>query len=63
MGLEGWHAIDFPGMFESRGPEIEAAIMLALQHILLSARKAKVLILVSASIFAPDSNQMVETIN
>lgn len=29
-GLDGWYAIDFPGMFESRGPEIEAAIMLAL---------------------------------
>ena len=62
-GLDGWHAVDFPGMFESRGPEIEAAIMLALQHILISARKAKVLVLVSASIFNSDSNQMVETIN
>lgn len=30
MGLDGWHGIDFPGMFESRGPEIEQAIMLAL---------------------------------
>lgn len=30
LGLDGWHAVDFPGMFESRGPEIEAAIMLAL---------------------------------
>ena len=55
-GLDGWYAIDFPGMFESRGPEIEAAIQLALQHILLSARNAKVLVLVSASIFNPDVN-------
>lgn len=63
LGLDGWYAVDFPGMFESRGPELDAAIMLALQHILLTAKNAKVIVLVSAHIFNPDTNQMVETIN
>lgn len=63
MGLDGWHGIDFPGMFESRGPEIEQAIMLALQYIFQQAKESKVLVLVSANIFLPESNEMIKTIS
>ena len=62
MGLDGWHGVDFPGMFESRGPEIEQAIMLALQYLMQQAKESKVLVLVSANIFLPDTNEMVKTI-
>ena len=57
-GLQDTYLVDFPGMFESRGPELDVAMSLALQKILMSAKSAKVLVLVQASILLPDSSQI-----
>jgi hypothetical protein len=62
-GLDGWHAVDFPGMFESKGPELDTALYLALQKILLEANQAKVMVLVSAHFFVSESNHILTTIN
>lgn len=59
LGLEKYHAVDFPGMFESKGPELDTALYLTLQKVLLEAKSAKVLVLVSAHIFLPDNVHMV----
>ena len=56
------HAVDFPGMFESRGPELDVALYLAIQQILLTARSAKILILVSAQVFEPESSKILSLI-
>lgn len=34
-GLENLYLVDFPGMFESRGPELDIAMSLALQRVLV----------------------------
>lgn len=46
--LNGLHLVDFPGLFETRGPEIDIAVQLTLQLILKKARSAKVLIMIGA---------------
>ena len=51
--------IDFPGIFESRGAELDIAIRLSLQHLLLSSKSAKVLLLVSAAVLTPDQNSII----
>ena len=48
-GLNQMHLIDFPGMFDSKGPELEIAFTLSLQRILTSAKSAHILVLVPAT--------------
>jgi hypothetical protein len=47
-GLDKFHTIDYAGMFESRGPELDAALYLGIQKILLTAKSARILVMVSA---------------
>lgn len=47
--LNGTWLVDFPGMFESKGIELDIAIDLTLQRVLLQAKSAKVLVLVAAT--------------
>ena len=47
--LNGKYLIDFPGMFDSKGPEIDIAIELLLQMIVKKANSTKILLLLSAS--------------
>lgn len=47
-GLERFHMVDYPGMFETRGPELDTALYLGIQKILMTAKSARVLVLVSA---------------
>ena len=61
-GLDGIYSVDYPGMFESKGPELDAALYLSLQRILLTAKSAKVLILVSAQYFLPDAAKMITAV-
>lgn len=60
--LNKYHLVDFPGIFEQRGPELDISIHLCLQKILMASKSAKVLVLVSANIFSPEQNSIVETI-
>lgn len=48
-GFDGTWLVDFPGMFESKGTELDVAIDLTLQRVLLQAKSAKILVLVSAT--------------
>lgn len=60
--LDGTFLIDFPGIFESKGVELDIASHLALQRIMLKAKSVKVLVLVAAPSFSPDLNQIIELI-
>lgn len=60
--LNGLHLIDFPGLFETRGPEIDIAIHLTLQRILQKAKSAKVLVLISSSCLISSNNQIIDLI-
>lgn len=60
--LQDHYLIDFPGIFESRGPELDIAIRLSLQQILFKSKSAKVLLLVSAMVLAPDQNSIITLI-
>ena len=60
--MEGHYLIDFPGIFETRGSELDIAMHLILQKLLLTAKSAKVLVLVSATILTPDQNSMIDFI-
>ena len=60
--LDGLHLVDFPGLFETRGPEIDIAIHLTLQRILLQAKSAKVLVLIAASCLINTNNHVIDLI-
>ena len=47
-GLDKFHCVDYPGMFESKGPELDTALYLGIQKILLTAKSSRILLLVSA---------------
>ena len=61
-GLDKFHMVDYPGMFESKGPELDSALYLGIQKILLTAKSARVLVLVSAQVFEPDNSRMLNII-
>lgn len=54
-GLQGIHSVDYPGLFESKGPELDISMQLTLHKLITESKKAYVLVLVSAGIFLPDS--------
>ena len=60
--LNGLHLVDFPGLFETRGPEIDIAIHLTLQRILLHAKSAKVLVLIAASCLLSNNSHIIDLI-
>ena len=47
-GWENTYLVDFPGMFDCKGILLDIPMELALQRILMQARSAKILVLVSA---------------
>jgi hypothetical protein len=49
-------------MFDCKGILLDIPMELALQRIMLKARSAKIVILVSASILLPDSSKMITEI-
>lgn len=61
-GLDGTWLVDFPGMFESKGLELDIAMDLTLQRVLLQAKSAKILVLVSATSLTPESSILVTQI-
>ena len=52
--------VDFPGLFETRGPEIDIAIHLTLQRILIKARSAKALVLIASSCLTSVNNHIID---
>jgi hypothetical protein len=52
-GLKDTYLLDFPGLFESRGLELDLTVSLTLQKIYADAKSVKTLILVQASILDP----------
>lgn len=54
--------VDFPGMFDSKGPIMDIAMLLGLQRILRKAKKAKVLIMVSAGVLEPSATKLITEI-
>lgn len=52
--MEGSLLVDFPGIFESKGIELDIAMHLALQKLMISAKSVKVLVMVSALSLTPD---------
>ena len=60
--LDGTWIVDFPGMFESKGLELDIAIDLTLQRVLLKAKSAKILVLWSATSLTPESSVIVTQI-
>jgi len=54
--------IDFPGMFETRGPEIDIAIHLTLQKILREAKSAKIMVLISATCLRSSDNHVIDLV-
>ena len=60
--MKDTHLLDFPGMFESRGPELDVAVSLTLQKILSDARSVKTLILVQASILEPTNAEILRQV-
>lgn len=54
--------VDFPGLFETRGAELDISIRLTLQYLLQKAKSVKFLLLVSALSFLPDQNQIIKII-
>lgn len=61
-GLNGLYMVDFPGLFETRGPEIDIAIHLTLQRILRKARSAKAMVLLPASALTPANSFIIDLI-
>jgi hypothetical protein len=54
-GLEGIYSVDYPGLFESKGPELDISMQLTLHKLITESKKAYILVLVSAGIFLPES--------
>ena len=54
--------MDFPGMFDCKGILLDIPMELALQRILMQARSAKIVVLVSASILLPDNARLITEI-
>lgn len=61
-GLDKYHSIDYPGMFESKGLELDTALYLGIQQILLTAKSARVMCLVSAQVLEPENQRMLTII-
>eukprot|EP00351_Strombidinopsis_sp_SopsisLIS2011_P001728 CAMPEP_0116874466 /NCGR_PEP_ID=MMETSP0463-20121206/5921_1 /TAXON_ID=181622 /ORGANISM="Strombidinopsis sp, Strain SopsisLIS2011" /LENGTH=89 /DNA_ID=CAMNT_0004518125 /DNA_START=308 /DNA_END=577 /DNA_ORIENTATION=- len=47
--LNGKYLIDFPGFFDSKGPEVSLGIDLALKMVIRASKSAKVILLVPAT--------------
>lgn len=60
--LDGRHILDVPGMFESKGDEIDVAMDLALQRILLQSKSAKVVLLFSAGGLTQGSKESIQLV-
>ena len=61
-GLKDTYLVDFPGMFESRGPELDIAINVTLQKVLVASKSAKALVLVQASILEPQNTEILNQV-
>lgn len=61
-GLENVRLVDFPGMFDCKGVILDIALELSLQRILMQARSAKLVLLVSAGVFTPENSKMITEI-
>ena len=53
--LKGTYSVDYPGLWETKGVELDIAMQLTLQKVLLSSKSAKLIILVSATILLPEN--------
>ena len=60
--LNGTYLVDFPGLFETRGPEIDIAIHLTLQRILSKSRTAKAIVLLSATCLKSENSHIIDLI-
>ena len=60
--LNGTWLIDFPGMFETRGPDIDIAIHLTLQKILREAKSAKIMVLIAATCLRSSDNHIIDLV-
>ena len=48
-------SVDYPGLFESKGPELDISMQMTLQKLISQSKSAHILLLVSAGVFLPDS--------
>lgn len=60
--LENTHLIDFPGMFDSKGYELDIAMHMALQRVINQAKSARMLVLVQATCLISENNHIIQTI-
>ena len=60
--LNGTWLVDFPGMFESKGLELDIALDLTLQRVLQRSKSAKLVLLVPATILEPSINSLITKI-
>ena len=58
--LKDHYLIDFPGMFDSKGSEIEVAIDMALQMIIKKSKSTKLGLLVPSNHFMPDTRNIIK---
>lgn len=61
-GFENTIMVDFPGMFDSKGTILEIAMLLSLQRIIMQAKTAKVVVMVSAGILTPENQKMITSV-
>lgn len=60
--LKGTYSVDYPGLWETKGVELDIAMQLTLQKVLLNSKSAKLIILVSATILLPENQKMLTNI-
>lgn len=61
-GLDDVHCVDYPGLFESKGAELDIAMQITLQKVIMRAKSARVLVLVSASTFLGENQRTLSVI-
>lgn len=60
--LNGTILIDFPGMFDSKGYDLDIAMHMALQRVIMSAKSTKILVLAQATCLIPENKHIITTI-
>lgn len=53
--MQGIYSVDYPGLFESKGLELDISMQLTLHKLITESKKAYILVLVSAGILLPEN--------
>lgn len=60
--LDGTYLVDFPGMFDSKGYDLDIAMHMALQRVIMQAKSTKILVLAQATCLIAENNHIITTI-